>query len=202
MQVGVRDAGLIPGWGKSPGGRHGNPLKYSFLENPTGRGAWWATVHRVTKSQAWLQWLSTCACIDKWIPYQISFFWANQVIFSYYLIYNIKVLSSSYSLVMRMTKLWWSWQWDFLYELSDALFKNYSVWDPKNHEVFSLVTPFVRMLCWILTPTTFALLSLIIFRSESKPSCRSNPPVMWSYSTISLSFTSNMAVILHLFLIP
>ena len=131
-QVQLRGAtGSIPGGGRSPGEEHGNPLKYSFLENPTGRGAWWATVHRVTKSQAWLQWLSTCACIDKWIPYQISFFWANQVIFSYYLIYNIKVLSSSYSLVMRMTKLWWSWQWDFLYELSDALFKNYSVWDPK-----------------------------------------------------------------------
>ena len=47
MQVGVRDAGLIPGWGKSPGGGHGNPLKYSFLENPMDRGAWQATVHGV-----------------------------------------------------------------------------------------------------------------------------------------------------------
>ena len=50
MQVDVRDAGLIPGWGKFPGGGHGNPLKYSSLENPMDRGAWWATVHRVTKS--------------------------------------------------------------------------------------------------------------------------------------------------------
>ena len=44
----IRDAGLILGSGKSPGGGHGNPLKYSFLENPMGRGALWATVHEVT----------------------------------------------------------------------------------------------------------------------------------------------------------
>ena len=47
----VRDAGSIPGWGRSPGGGHGHPLQYSYLENPMDRGAWWATVHRVTKSQ-------------------------------------------------------------------------------------------------------------------------------------------------------
>ena len=35
----------------SPGGGHGNPLQYSCLENPMDRGAWWATVHRVTQSQ-------------------------------------------------------------------------------------------------------------------------------------------------------
>ena len=37
------DAGSIPGSGRSPGGRHGNPLQYSCLENPMDRGAWWAT---------------------------------------------------------------------------------------------------------------------------------------------------------------
>ena len=47
----LRDSGLIPGLGRSPGGGHGNPLQYSCLENPMDRGAWWATVHRVTKSQ-------------------------------------------------------------------------------------------------------------------------------------------------------
>ena len=40
----VRDAGLIPGLGRSPGGGHGNPLQYSSLENPMDRGACWATV--------------------------------------------------------------------------------------------------------------------------------------------------------------
>ena len=47
----IRDVGSIPGWGGSPGGRHGNPLQYPCLENPMDRGAWWATVHGVTKSR-------------------------------------------------------------------------------------------------------------------------------------------------------
>ena len=34
----------------SPGRGHANPLQYSYLENPTDRGAWWAIVHRVEKS--------------------------------------------------------------------------------------------------------------------------------------------------------
>ena len=45
------DMGLTPGSGRSPGGVNGNPLQYSCLENPTDRGAWWATVHGVAKSQ-------------------------------------------------------------------------------------------------------------------------------------------------------
>jgi len=42
--------GLIPGLGLSPGGGHSNPLQYSCLDNPMGREAWWAIVHRVAKS--------------------------------------------------------------------------------------------------------------------------------------------------------
>ena len=47
----VRDMGLIPESERSPGGENGNPLQYSCLGNPMNRGAWWATVHGVTKSQ-------------------------------------------------------------------------------------------------------------------------------------------------------
>ena len=47
----ARDAGSIPGLGRSAGGEHGNPLQYSCLENPTDRGAWPATVHRVGNNQ-------------------------------------------------------------------------------------------------------------------------------------------------------
>ena len=47
----IRDANSIPGPGRSTGGGNGNPLQYSCLENPVDRGAWWATVHGVTKSQ-------------------------------------------------------------------------------------------------------------------------------------------------------
>ena len=43
------DLGSIPGSGRSPGEGNGNPLQYSCLENPMDRGAWWATVHRVTE---------------------------------------------------------------------------------------------------------------------------------------------------------
>ena len=49
--------GLIPqlaGSGRSSGGGNSNPLQYSCLRNPTDRGAWWATVHRVAKSRTWL----------------------------------------------------------------------------------------------------------------------------------------------------
>ena len=46
----TRDVGAIPGSGRPPGGRHGNALQYPGLENPMDRGAWWATVHGVTKS--------------------------------------------------------------------------------------------------------------------------------------------------------
>ena len=46
----ARDRGLIPESGKSPGGGNGNPLKYSWLENPMDRVACWTTVHSVSKS--------------------------------------------------------------------------------------------------------------------------------------------------------
>ena len=45
----ARDAGLIPGWGRSLGEEKGNPLQYSCLENSMDRGAWWATVHGAAK---------------------------------------------------------------------------------------------------------------------------------------------------------
>ena len=45
------DTGSLLGSGKSPGGGNGNPLQSSCLENSMDRGAWWATVQRVSKSQ-------------------------------------------------------------------------------------------------------------------------------------------------------
>ena len=59
MQEMLRNVDLIPGSGRSLGGGHGNLLQYSCLENPRGRGAWWATVHRVARSQTWLKQLNT-----------------------------------------------------------------------------------------------------------------------------------------------
>ena len=51
---GARDMGSIPGSGRSPGEGNGNPLQYSSLGNPMNRGAQWATVHGVAKSQTQL----------------------------------------------------------------------------------------------------------------------------------------------------
>ena len=45
------DPGLILGLGRSPGEGNGNPLPYSYMENPMEGGAWWATVHGVAKSR-------------------------------------------------------------------------------------------------------------------------------------------------------
>ena len=55
----TRDVGLMPGLGRSPAGGPGNPLRYSCLENPMDRGAWWAGVHGVAKSRARLRGPST-----------------------------------------------------------------------------------------------------------------------------------------------
>ena len=65
----IRDTGSIPGLGTFLGGGRGNPPQYSSLENPTDRAAWWATVHRVTKSWTRPKQLSmyTCMHITKWI---------------------------------------------------------------------------------------------------------------------------------------
>ena len=70
----VRNTGLIPELGWSPGGGHGNPLQYSCLENPMDRGAWRAIVHRIKKSRTWLKRLSMHArhgsdpCPLQWKP--------------------------------------------------------------------------------------------------------------------------------------
>ena len=48
----IRGTDSIPGSGRSPGEGNGNPRQYFSLENPMDRGTWWATVHRVAKSQS------------------------------------------------------------------------------------------------------------------------------------------------------
>ena len=64
---------VIPGPGRSPGGGHGNPLHYSCLENPRDSRAWWATVHRVTRSRIQLKWLSRHAYL-RFNPMLVWFF--------------------------------------------------------------------------------------------------------------------------------
>ena len=55
---GHRDTGSISGLGRSPGGGYGNSLQYFCLNNSMGRGAWWAKVYRIAKSQTGLKLVS------------------------------------------------------------------------------------------------------------------------------------------------
>ena len=58
----LRDVGLIPGLGRSPGKGNDNPLQYPCLENPMDRGAWQASAHSVAKSQTRLKWFNMYTC--------------------------------------------------------------------------------------------------------------------------------------------
>ena len=77
----VRDAGVIPGLGKTPGEESGNPLQYPCLDNSMDRGAWWAMLHRVAKSWAWLKRFSMHACmhyqraVSSFFPYILDTVW-------------------------------------------------------------------------------------------------------------------------------
>ena len=65
----ARDAGSIPGLGRSPGEGNGNPLRYFCLRNSIVRGAWWATIHGGHKKPDMANWTTTissnvCSCIN------------------------------------------------------------------------------------------------------------------------------------------
>ena len=83
----VRDAGLSPGSGRSPGGGHGNPLQYSCLKNPMDRGTWWATVYRSQRVRHNPKPLSTCNV--HLLPTPLAFLlrlgpWASWVFFFFF----------------------------------------------------------------------------------------------------------------------
>ena len=61
----VEDLSSIPGLERCPGKENGNPLQYSCLENPMDGGAWWATVHRVTKSRTQLSVFTSLLKVNK-----------------------------------------------------------------------------------------------------------------------------------------
>ena len=77
----IRYAGSVPGFGRSSGGGYSNPLQYSCLENPMDRGAWRATVHRVTKSWTQLKQLSrhTCTVSVHCIKFRPTFQESHQI---------------------------------------------------------------------------------------------------------------------------
>ena len=80
----TRDMVLIPGLGRSPGGGNRNPLQYSCRENPTDRGALWATVHGLVKSWTQLSnWANTSTHSDHkhhWTVYSLRQFSSSGII--------------------------------------------------------------------------------------------------------------------------
>ena len=70
------DGGLIPVWGRIPGGGHGNPLQSSCLENPLDRGAWRATVHKSQRvRQDWSAWAHTHT-----VSFMLAFLWLSLMV--------------------------------------------------------------------------------------------------------------------------
>ena len=108
----TRDAGLILGLGRFPGGEHGNPLQYSCLENPMHRRTWWATVPRVAKSRTQLKWLSMHSWdIYTWSLHVVSLHVCRLVWTSSQ---HICECLEPYPKTTRWnsTVFWWSLDWD------------------------------------------------------------------------------------------
>ena len=102
----IRDTCLISESEKPFGGEHGNPLQYSYPKNPMGRGAWWAIVHRVAESQAWLKCFSMNMCIQKWIcPHYQHLFRSCWGLFNYF--YSTVFLVNNSTLNIH----WKDWCW-------------------------------------------------------------------------------------------
>ena len=116
----VRDAGSIPGSGRSLGGGYGNLLQYSCLENPMDRGGWQAAVHRVSQSQTQLKQLSMHTCTfyryllsTSGIIYHFihcflivwSVFSVSLLIFSVWMVYSLLQKSHSASLLVIFRKV-------------------------------------------------------------------------------------------------
>ena len=97
----IEEAGWIPGLGRSPGGGSGNPLQYSHLGNPTDRGAWWAIVPSMAKSQTQLKQLSTCTHIHTHVLPYISY------IYYYYYKYIICITMNCYNRLKFIFSLPW-----------------------------------------------------------------------------------------------
>ena len=68
----ARDEGSISSLGRSPEEGNDNPLQFSCLENPMNRGAWWATVHGITKESDMTKRLRTHTCIQFHVIPQLS----------------------------------------------------------------------------------------------------------------------------------
>ena len=151
---GAREAGSVPGLGRSRGVGDDNPLQYSCLENPTDRGTWWATVCGVAQSQTWLSDCThTCVadslcCIAE----------TNNL---------LKHLYSS----LRWRKEWYQpvWAW---HSFSLPLFGSEVAWSLSAWRFFLLSSAFMASYSQLLQHRIFFFFNLshmVSQRAESRP---------------------------------
>ena len=95
------DRGSILGLGRSSGGGHGNLLQYSYQENPIDRGAWWAMVYGVSKSQIQLKGLNTHAHISVLSVSSFVLFFFHSTHRQYHMILVLLCLTSFSMTVFR-----------------------------------------------------------------------------------------------------
>ena len=87
----IRDMGVSPGLRRSPGEGHSNPLPYSCLENPKGRGVWWVTVPRVAKNQTQQKQLSSHALCFFFVVVLLQFYFIFKLYIIVLVLANIKM---------------------------------------------------------------------------------------------------------------
>ena len=103
-EVKLSSAFICEWYGFTSEGGHGNPLQYSCFENPTGRGAWQATVYRVAKSWTWLRWLSVVLYGEKFKDNQKPVRTDQWIQKSYRILKKVKKSVAFYILAMKYKK--------------------------------------------------------------------------------------------------
>ena len=147
----VRNAGLIPGSGRSPGGGHGNPPQYSRLENPMDRGAWQAMVHRVTKWWTQLKQLSTHTCM----VILCFIIWGTARLFS-------KAVVAFYILTSCV------WAFNISIQLLYFLFSNFLILAILVFAEWYLTVVLICIHWWLMMFNSFFLYLLVIWISSLK----------------------------------
>ena len=103
------DPGLIAGSGRSPGEGNGNPLQYSYLENSTDGGAWWATVHGAAKSRTRLSDFTFTFLLDIFLPSHINSYYGYicySSSFSHFQLFQLWIISFIHNSEGSLTIIW------------------------------------------------------------------------------------------------
>ena len=152
------DSSSIPGLGRFPGGGNGNPLLYSCLENPMDRGAWWATVRGISKSQTRLKPLCPHLCVTCSLC---------TTFISFFLITNVGlILSNAFSASMEMMVWFWSLL-SFLWYITSVDFHTLN--HPCEHgmNLTGSQRLIILLCCWIWLPHIFLRIFASVFIKDT-----------------------------------